>query len=95
MDSMAPLTHEMQHMDLVRRASVHKVNPNQPGNIFVFVLFLCALDSDLSARQEIKFFFPEFDYDEWFDKEEAIYRTGPTTFDTKTIQHFADTKSQT
>ena len=39
-------------------------------------------DSEVTARNEIHFFFPEFDVDLWYREHERNFATGPVVFDT-------------
>ncbi|XP_074642368.1 nucleoside diphosphate kinase 6-like [Tubulanus polymorphus] len=45
-------------------------------------------DSAESAKKEINFFFPEFDYQMWFNDEELILRTGNVSYDAEKKQHY-------
>ena len=45
-------------------------------------------DSPESARREIFTFFPDFDYEEWFQKEEPFFRAGKVVFDEDKFCHY-------
>jgi len=44
-------------------------------------------DSTITAKQEMEFFFPEFDAEEFYLKEEALLRRGDLTFDPDLFIH--------
>lgn len=49
---------------------------------FLFCFPLCA-DSEEAVAKEIPFFFPDFDIQEWMEKEEELYRIFPVEYDTE------------
>jgi len=44
-------------------------------------------DSPISASREIKFFFPEFDIANWYEKDEPLFRKGMCHFNEKEFIH--------
>ncbi|KAI3364340.1 hypothetical protein L3Q82_011139 [Scortum barcoo] len=50
-------------------------------------------DSVESAKREISFFFPEFCMEEWIEKEEPSFRSGPIRYDHQKQIHTLSTQS--
>ncbi|KAI9558473.1 hypothetical protein GHT06_015260 [Daphnia sinensis] len=44
-------------------------------------------DSQMSAMREIQFFFPQFNYEEWLEKQEPMFRKGLCSIDYSTFTH--------
>ncbi|XP_014673375.1 PREDICTED: nucleoside diphosphate kinase 6-like isoform X2 [Priapulus caudatus] len=44
-------------------------------------------DSPMSAAREVGFYFPDFNVDEWFVKQEPAFAKGEVSFDEKTCIH--------
>ncbi|KAK3093527.1 hypothetical protein FSP39_016795 [Pinctada imbricata] len=44
-------------------------------------------DSEETAKREISFFFPEFDVDEWYKKEEVYFRQGSVKYCEENFVH--------
>lgn len=75
---MAFRTLETQLMDLVNRNYV--LNHS-------FTVFFVDLDSPESVLKEIGVFFPEFDIDNWYKKEEESFRNNNVTFAKEKFVH--------
>lgn len=57
------------------------------------MLIYCMLDvadSPETAKREIGIFFPEFNYDEWFVKEEPKFHTGCLKFIPEKFVHLVE-----
>lgn len=44
-------------------------------------------DSDESAKREMTFFFPEFDVDRWYEREEPLFRAGNVVMNPERMEH--------
>nr|CAG4642913.1 EOG090X0HUX [Evadne anonyx] len=51
-------------------------------------------DSPVSVAREIKFFFPQFDMDSWYERDEPLFRKGMCYFNEKEFTHHITSSSQ-
>ncbi|GFO40743.1 nucleoside diphosphate kinase [Plakobranchus ocellatus] len=46
-------------------------------------------DSDATAKREVGFFFPEFDFEKWYKEEHQLFQRDLVEFDPHLLQHIA------
>ncbi|KAK3791613.1 hypothetical protein RRG08_002966 [Elysia crispata] len=46
-------------------------------------------DADATARKEVGFFFPEFDFEEWYRRQHPLFINDLVEFDPEKMQHIA------
>ena len=61
---------------------------------FEWCYFSHSLDSSETAAKEIKYFFPEFNLDHWFEEEMKTFQDGQVWFDDVEEIHKVKTESK-
>ena len=46
-------------------------------------------DADATARREVGFFFPEFNFEDWYREQHKYFQNDLVEFDPEKLQHFA------
>ena len=56
---------------------------------FLYPAITMFSDADATARKEVGFFFPEFDFEEWYRRQHPLFINDLVEFDPEKMQHIA------